>query len=282
MLSTGQACFKIAQHGIKPAELGQIHRFAATRNDHRMHPTHIGYSVETRKTIREDLTFGIQSGARPVFYGRTGESFNGRQSCVDGMSLLIHRDGRDKGHLVFGASSRLTVGSFPAKIGVIGLYGALQRIERFAFQHGRHELVMDAPSRGVAHAKLATQRQCGQPILHLTDQVNRQKPEGQRQTHSLKKGPGNRRSLVAVMAALKCFARAAFQNRMPGSVITLGAMKSVWPPRRFQGCGALFLGTKTLHKIGERTILSETARGSSPWDTPLSQNQWNISGDNAV
>jgi hypothetical protein len=84
------------------------------------------------------------------------------------------------------------------------------------------------------------------------------------------------------MAALKCFARAAFQNRMPGSVITLGAMKSVWPPRRFQGCGALFLGTKTLHKIGERTILSETARGSSPWDTPLSQNQWNISGDNAV
>jgi hypothetical protein len=38
---------------------------------------------------------------------------------------------------------------------------------------------------------------------------------------------------------------------MSGTV-TLGAMKSVWPTRRFQGRCALFLGAKTLQEIGER------------------------------
>ena len=282
MVSPGTTRFEIAKHGVDLAELGNIPRRAAICDDHRMHPSRIGYAVEARKAIREDLTFGIQSGAPPVFYGGTGESFNACQSCVDGMPLLIHRDGRDKRYFVFGASSRFATGSFLAQIGVISLYGALQRIERFAFQHGLHELIMESPGCGVANAALATQRQRGQPRLRLADQVNGQKPEGHRQTSPLKEDPANQRSLVAAMAALKCLARAAFQNRMPGSVTTLGAMKSVWPMRRFQGCSTLLLGIKTPHKIGERQSVLKVHAVHRHGTHHCHKNQWMISGEIAA
>ncbi len=63
MVSTGKSRFEIAQHGVDPAELGQIPRFAATCDDNSMPPPRIDYAVEKRKAIGQDLTFGIQSGS---------------------------------------------------------------------------------------------------------------------------------------------------------------------------------------------------------------------------
>ena len=45
------------------------------------------------------------------------------------MPLRIDRDCSDKGHFVLGAPSRLAAGAFSAQIGIIGLYGTLQRVE---------------------------------------------------------------------------------------------------------------------------------------------------------
>jgi len=217
MVGAGKARFEVAQHGVDPPEPRQIPGLAAPGDDHRMRAPRIGYPVETREAIGQDLTFRIQSTVLPAFHGRTGASFNGGESRVDRMRLRIDRDGSDKGHFVLGAPSRLAAGAFSAQIGLIGLYGTLQRVEYFAFQHGLHELVMDAPGRGVADTELALQRQCGQPGFRLADQVNRQKPARQGQAGPLKKGSGNQRSLVATMTALKRLARAAFQNGMPGT-----------------------------------------------------------------
>ena len=100
MVSTGKACFEIAQHGIDPPELGQISRFAATSDDHRMRTPRIGYPVEARETIGQDLAFRIERAACPAFYGSTGKSLNRGKSRIDGMPLCIHRDRSDKGDFI--------------------------------------------------------------------------------------------------------------------------------------------------------------------------------------
>ncbi|TQN49643.1 hypothetical protein DLNHIDIE_03052 [Acidithiobacillus thiooxidans ATCC 19377] len=265
-------------HGIDLAKHLQTLRFASTRDNYRMHTSRIGYSIEARETIGQDLTYFIQRRARPVFYGKAGESPRCRQSYEEGIPLLIHWDGCDKGHLVFGTPSRLATGSFPAQLSVISLYGTQQRIECFAFQHGLHQLMMDTPGRGVAHAELVTQRQSRHPSFRLADQVTGKKPKGQTQTRSLKKRSGNQRSLVAtVAAALKGLTRAAFQNRM-ASTVTLGAMKSFGPMRRFQGRCALFLSTKTLQKTGGRQAFLELHAVHRHWTLHCHKNQWNMSG----
>ena len=80
MVSTGKACFEIAQHGVNPPELGQIPGFATTGDNHCMRTPRIGYPVEAREAIGQDLTFRIQSAARPAFYGGTGKSLDRGES----------------------------------------------------------------------------------------------------------------------------------------------------------------------------------------------------------
>ncbi len=80
---------------------------------------------------------------------------------------------------------------------------------------------MDASGCGVTDTELATQRQCGHPGFRLADQVNGQKPKGQRQTRSLKEGSGNQRSLMATMATLKGLALLISVICLPCGSITL-------------------------------------------------------------
>ena len=188
MVSTGKACFEIAQHGVDPPELGQIQGLAAPGDDHRMRTPRIGYSVETREAIGQDLTFCIERAARPVFYGGTGKSLNRGKSRVDGMSLRIHRDSGNKRDFVLRPSSGLATGIFPAQIGIIGLYRAQQSVDLLAFDHGLHQLMVDVPGRGVADAELALQSQCRQSRFGLANQIKCQKPRGQRQVGTLKEG----------------------------------------------------------------------------------------------
>ena len=121
MVGAGKARFEVAQHGVDPPEPRQIPGLAAPGDDHRMRAPRIGYPVETREAIGQDLTFRIQSTVLPAFHGRTGASFNGGESRVDRMRLRIDRDGSDKGHFVLGAPSRLAAGVFSSQIGIIGL-----------------------------------------------------------------------------------------------------------------------------------------------------------------
>ena len=65
--------------------------------------------------------------------------------------------------------------------------------------HRVHELVVQYPGRGVAHAELVVQRQAG---LGLADQIDRQEPDRQRQLRVLKQAAHSQLSLVAEGAAL--------------------------------------------------------------------------------
>ena len=62
--------------------------------------------------------------------------------------------------------------------------------------------------RGITYTQLAPQRQGRQPALRLADQIDRQKPCGQRQFCALKDGPGDQRGLVGTARALGYVARA--------------------------------------------------------------------------
>ena len=222
MVSTGKACFEIAQHSINPLELGQISGFATIGNDNCMGTAGIRYAVEARESIGQHLALGIECSARPAFYCGTGKARNHRKSRIDGMALCIYRDGGHKVDFVLGTSSDLAASIFPAQIGIIGLYSALQGIDFLAFEHRLHQLVVDAPSRGVADSQLSHQGgECGQTRLSLTNQVNGEKPSRQGQAGALKEGSGNPGSLMTTLAALKRLARTAFQNRMPDTA-TLG------------------------------------------------------------
>lgn len=124
MVNPGKVRFEVAQHGVEPAELRQLPWFAATDDDHRMRASRIGDAVESMEAIRQDLTSCIERAARPVFYGGTGKSLNRGKSRVDGMSLQINRDGRDKGHFVLEAPSTLAAGVCFTQIGIICLHCA--------------------------------------------------------------------------------------------------------------------------------------------------------------
>uniref|UniRef100_E6QC51 Uncharacterized protein n=1 Tax=mine drainage metagenome TaxID=410659 RepID=E6QC51_9ZZZZ len=93
----------------------------------------------------------------------------------------------------------------------------------------------------------------------------------------MKEGPGNQRSLVATMTALKRLARAAFQNGMPGTT-ALRAMEAVRTTSRFQGRSALLVGAKTLYEIGERQSFLKLPTVHRHGTPQYHKNQWIISG----
>ena len=254
MVSTGKACFEIAQHGVDPPELRQVPGFAATGDDHIMLTSSIAYAIETTQAIGQYAAARIKGITSPVLNGFTGKHGNRDKFSIDGMPLIIYGNCGDKRDLVFRSSPGLATRILTAQISIIRLCRALKRLKGFALQHGLHALVLDTPGREVADPQLALQRQCGQTRLGLTDQVNGEKPSSQGQAGALENGAGNQRSLVTTMAALKRLARTAFQNRMLGTV-ALGAMKSFRPAGQFQGRSALLFGAKTLYEFGERQPL---------------------------
>ena len=57
--------------------------------------------------------------------------------------------------------------------------------------------MVDAPGCGITDAQLALQRQCRQARLNLANQMDGQKPNGQRKVRALEHRTGNERSAVS-------------------------------------------------------------------------------------
>ena len=111
-----------------------------------------------------------------------------------------------------------------------------------------HQLVVQHSGRGVAHAKLAVQRQAGQASLGLADQIDRQTPDRQRQLRALKQAARSQRSLVAAGAALVQRMRPAADD----AVVAAGAnraLKAVGPSHLRHRLRALRLRAKRFVEI---------------------------------
>lgn len=264
MVSTGRTCFAITQQSINPLELGQISGFATSDNDNCMGTAGIRYAVEARESIGQHLALGIECSARPAFYCGTGKARNHRKSRIDGMTLCIYRDGGHKVDFVLGTSSDLAAGMFPAQIGIIGLYSALQSIDFLAFEHRLHQLVVDAPGRGIADTQLSHQGgECGQTRLCLTNQVNGEKPSRQGQAGALKEGSGNPGSLDDDTGCAETPCAHRFSEPNAGYCHT-GDSKMCSASGPFQALQCTALRCQNAAEILEETSLSGTVPSSSP------------------
>lgn len=110
--------------------------------------------------------------------------------------------GDQKRALVFRAPAGFAAGPLAAQVGVVDLDDPLQLSTRLTGGHGLHELVFDAPGAAVAHAQVPAQLQGGDGILALADQVQGQKPRGQRQLAAGKHGTGPQTGLGTAGTAL--------------------------------------------------------------------------------
>ena len=119
------------------------------------------------------------------------------------MTLRIKRERADERHLVLRSVPRRAAGEFAAEIGIVDLDGATQSVVGLAFDHRLHQLVVDQPSGGVAHPQITLQGQRRESGLGLADQVDRQKPDRQRQLGALKHRANDQRGLVVAGIALE-------------------------------------------------------------------------------
>ena len=111
--------------------------------------------------------------------------------------------------------------------------------------------MVDEPCGGIAHAQVPLERQRRQTGLGLADQVDRQKPHGQRELGALQHGAGNEGSLMSAGVALVDLVKATAKNAMSGVVATRAA-KTARPPRRLQRNRALRLVAVALEELRHR------------------------------
>jgi len=172
MVGTAEAGFEVTQDCVEPSEFRHLVGFARA-DDHGLvvtpggcHPGKAGQPIENHRAAGGQGSFG------PVGQGVAGKARYGDHFGVERTFLGIQGNRRDKRDLVFGAPAGFAADPFAAQIGVVHPHLTAQGVLGIALGHRLHDLVLNQPGGGVAHAELALQGQGGQPCLGLTDQVN--------------------------------------------------------------------------------------------------------------
>lgn len=143
--------------------------------------------------------------------------------------------------------------------------------------------MMNTPDCRIADPALTFQRQGRHAGFRLTGQINNQKPcvKGEGKACSLNRCCGNQGSMLPTLAALKGFARAAFQREVPDTS-TLVAVETLRPARCFQRLGKLLLCAKTLQAIAKRQAFMKLHTIHRDGTPQVHRNQWSISELGAV
>ena len=145
----------VSQDRIDPLELRQITRLALAHDFDRVSAPGIGDRGEARQAVAEYVGADSQAGAGPRGYRLAGEAWHRRELDKARAALVIERDCCNEGHLVFGAATGLATGEFAAKVGIVDLHRPRQSVLGLARRHGRHDLVVHQPGRGVTHTDVA-------------------------------------------------------------------------------------------------------------------------------
>ena len=251
MVATREAGLEIAQDSVDPFELRHVLGLASGHYGGLMAATGIRHGTEAGQAIGEHDAPRYHIGLRPRRNGFAREAGHRRQAYAQRAILIGQGNGSDKRHLVLGTPPHLAPRALTAEIGIIHLNFAFKEIVLLPVSHDLHQLVVDQPCRGVAHAQLSPERQGRQPGLGLADQVDRQEPGGQRQFRTLKDGAGNQRGLMAAGGALKDFARAVTEYVVRGFRASR-ATKPLRPAGRLKSLLALCLGSVVLEKFRHR------------------------------
>ena len=97
MERSAEAGFKVADHGLDPAEIGQIFGMVALNDQRLMIAAHLCNSTKASQPIGDYLTSSCQSVLGPVCNRCEGEGFNLGHLHVTGMTgHLEGNDGDDR------------------------------------------------------------------------------------------------------------------------------------------------------------------------------------------
>ena len=251
VVAAAQTGLEVSQHRVDPLQLGYVFGFAPCHDSAFMGASGLGHRPEARQTIRIDGAARGQAFFGPVCDGFELEAGHRAEFDPQGVALISEGDRRHKGHLVFGATSDLATCALAAQIGIIHLDFATERVECFTFSHGLHQFVLHQPRRWVAHAELTFESQSRQTSLGLADEVNCQKPYGQRQFGRLKDGASNQRCLMPTGIALKNLVAEGVQDAVCGTTAARTA-KTIWPTCILQRCRAKRFRAKELEELRHR------------------------------
>ena len=106
---------------------------------------------------------------------------------------------------------------------------------------GRSRGIVKQPDRVVFHTQVAAELQRGDPSLGLADQIEGQKPGGQRQFGGLHDRAGRERGLMAAVATLIALEPAAIDQPMLMAIAARTA-EPIGPARLLQSSLTLLLG----------------------------------------
>ena len=238
MIGSRQSGLDVAQHGVDPSKAWHVGTVpACTDHFRRMDRAGLLNAREAVQAIAEHPGRGAQIAFGPVtnrLFGKTGDRIEAGDL---GMAFLAQLDRRHKGYLILRTTPGLAP-AFPAEIGIIHDHFPLQNPPCLTFGHHLHELVLDPPGGGVAHAELAPQLQRRDAVFRLTDQEHGLKPGAQRELRAMEDRPRAQARLRSTGAALPIAGILKIKVAMVGSA-AVRAVKALWPARLLQGLFAL-------------------------------------------
>ena len=118
-----------------------------------------GDGAEAGQAIGQDGGARRNTRTSPLLDGLERAAFNGRELGAQGVPLVAERDGRHERSIVLRAAADFAAAAFAAKVGVIDLKLTFKHIAILPLRHRLHQLVVDEPCGGVAHAQLPLERQ---------------------------------------------------------------------------------------------------------------------------
>lgn len=172
------------------------------------------------------------------------------------MAGLVQRDRSHDRDLVLRSPSCLAARSFSAEIGVIQLDLSLQDVGLLPLSHGPEDLVVQQPGGVVVHPQTAAQLKGRDAGLGLADQVEGQKPLGQRQLGRLHDRAGCDGGLIPTGAALIPLEPAAMHKPM-ALAVAAGTVEPIRPACLLQGGLALLLSAVKPQEPRQRETLLE-------------------------
>ena len=181
MIGPAEAGLQIAEHRVDPLEFRQILGLVATDNRRVVNAPCRGHRSEVGEAVGgHDAAWRLVL-ARPHLQGLEGDSRDRGQLHPQWMRIVVPRYRRYERDLVLGTAPDLAATAHPAEVGVTDLDTAVQQVAVFPLRQGRHQFVMDAPVGWIADPELVHQRQGRETVLGLAEQVDGEKPRGQRQ-----------------------------------------------------------------------------------------------------
>lgn len=156
---------------------------------------------EASEAIADNLTTrrnGLLTIATHLGQGKAADT---TQLNTLGMAIFIGLHGGDKRELVLSAAPALSR-PFTAEVGVIHLNASGKPFAVVALVHDMQNLLLELPGGVVSDAKLPGQLQCRDAAFALGQQVNRQKPGGQRQVRAMEDGASGQRGLMMTAMTL--------------------------------------------------------------------------------